>query len=104
MAPEERRDGWPTLSDVHSAVLRVDGRLEVIAQRQDAQARELAEHKIEKRRELDQLGQGLQDQRDQINHLRTWRGWITGALAVLGLIMVGLVFPVIVRLFTRGVI
>lgn len=48
-------EGWPTLADVHAAVLRVDGRLETLTARQDAQARELERHRQDDRRELDAI-------------------------------------------------
>lgn len=37
-------EGWPSLADVYAAVLRIEGRLEVLAERQDATGRDVADH------------------------------------------------------------
>lgn len=66
---------WPTLADVHAAVLRVDGRLELLADRQEAAARELERHRAEERRTLD-------DHEERLRSLSRWRWTVAGGLAV----------------------
>lgn len=71
--------GWPTLADVHAAVLRVDGRLETLTDRQDAQARELERHRQDDRRELDTLSA-----RTEQLSTRLWRVAIVTAVIAAG--------------------
>lgn len=72
--------GWPTLADVHAAVLRVDGRLETLTERQDAQGRELERHRVDDRRELD----ALTTRTEQLS-TRLWRiAIVTGVIAAGG--------------------
>lgn len=85
---------WPTLADVHAAVLRVDGRLELLADRQDAAARELERHRTEERRELDGLDA-------RVTQLAGRERWLAGGLALLGLLLVVGV-PATVAIVTGG--
>lgn len=78
--------GWPTLADVHAAVLRVDGRLELLADRQEAAARELERHRADDRRELDEL-------HEDVDRLSGRERWLAGGLAVLSLLVLGVGVP-----------
>lgn len=81
-------DGWPTLADVHAAVLRVDGRLELLADRQEAAARELERHRADDRRELD-------DHRRRLDGLSLWRWLLTGGLVVVAVVVVPLLLELV---------
>lgn len=79
---------WPTLADVHAAVLRVDGRLELLADRQEAAARELERHRTEERRILD-------DHEERLRSLSRWRSRLAGGLAVVVAAVLALAAPVL---------
>jgi hypothetical protein len=67
--------GWPTLADVHAAVLRVDGRVALLTERHDGLVRELATRRADDRRELD-------DHEARLRALSRWRWLLAGGLTV----------------------
>lgn len=68
---DPRQGGWPTLADVHAAVVQVDLRLMEILARQD-----------EHRRRLEGLEKETSDLDGRVDDLRSWRSLVRGGLAL----------------------
>jgi septal ring factor EnvC (AmiA/AmiB activator) len=91
-------EGWPTLADVHAAVMATRAEVRGLCAELAAQRRELAQHRQDDRRELDALGKDLDELDTRVAGLAGRERWLAGGLALLGLLVVGIGVPVTVAL------